>query len=56
MKLVRSYLLFTPLLYRILMLLIMPVAVLIFAISLIFICWVPVSTEAVRYVSSVGYW
>ena len=32
MKLVRSYLLFTPLLYRILMLLIMPVAVLIFAI------------------------
>ncbi len=32
MKLVRSYLLFTPLLYRILILLVMPVAVLIFAI------------------------
>lgn len=27
-----------------------------FHISLIFICWLPVSTEAVRYVSSVGYW
>ena len=32
MKLVRSYLLFTPLLYRILMLVVLPVAVWIFAI------------------------